>query len=376
MALPSLKEVQQAVKTASEQVDSRGAGEVLKELLERVVEAALGHAEGGGEAKDADADAEAEKKTVNNDGLEVETGQHEAEKLEQTVLDKNTSFKEGYAGFEEEGKAEADAVEDVVTEEKRVVKGQGGTAAVSIEKSTESVETKVREAEGLEGIDESLGTSQEVTEKPSEETKVKLEQREEDSKEQVGFSVLKNATETEIRDKEETPAAVEAVVDVQPEQESVNDSKPDLGIADEQIGTDGGKEVFLNAETPTFEMDGGIIVLPSEDSEIKTTKAVGGGPAEMEEGVKMGEFIKGHEKADENGDLVAGGTEDKAETKCTYFRQATGDEINNIGVIKEESSENMGGDNKAGKEEQTTVKNLHHVNDQGEICVANVQHVQ
>ncbi|XP_013860329.1 uncharacterized protein si:dkeyp-118a3.2 isoform X2 [Austrofundulus limnaeus] len=366
VSLPSLKEVQQAVKTASEQADSRGAGEVLKELLERVVEAALGHAERGGEAKDA----VAKKETVNLDGHGVETGR-EVEKLEQPVLNKNTIFKEGDAGFEEEGEAEADAIEDVVMGEKRVVKGQGGTAAASMEKSTESVETEVREAEGLEDIDESLGTtvSQEVTEKASEKTKVELERREEDSKEQVVLSVLKNATETEIRDKEETPAAVEAVVDVQPEQEDVNDSKPGLGVAeDEQIGTNGGKEVLLNEETPTSETDGEITVLPSKHSEIKITKAVVGGPAEVEEGIKRGEFMEGHEKADEKRDLEAGGTEDKAETKVIYFRQATVDEINNISVIKEKSSVNMGGDNK-GEEEQTTVKNLHHVNDQETLVI-------
>lgn len=371
VSLPSLKEVQQAVKTASEQVDSRGAGEVLKELLERVVEAALGHTEGGGEAKDE----AAAKETVKNDGPKVETGQPEAEKLEQPVLDKNTSFMEEDAGFEEEGEPEADAIEDGVLGEKRVVKGQSGTAAASIEKSTESAETEVREAEGLEDVDKSLGTalSQEVTEKASEETKVELERREEDSKEQVVLSVLKNATETELREKEETPVAVEAVEDVQLDQETVNDSKPDLGVAnDEQIGTNGGKEVILNEETPTSETDGEIIVLPSKDSKIKI-KAVVGGPAEVEEGVKRGEVIEGHGEADENGDLVAGGTEDKAETKGTHFRQATVEEINNISGIKEESSLNMGGDNKAGEEEQTTVNNLHHVNDQGEMYCQLVQ---
>ncbi|XP_017281193.1 uncharacterized protein si:dkeyp-118a3.2 isoform X2 [Kryptolebias marmoratus] len=357
---PSLKEVQQAVREASKQVDSRGAGEVLKELLERVVEAALGHAERGSEAKDA----VTEKEAVGHGVLGVKTGQHEAETevktLEQPVLDKNISTKEEDVRFEEEEEAEADAFEDIAVGEKEVVKREGETAAGSVEKSTEDVETGVRKAEGLEVTDESLGTklSQEDTKKASEETKVDLERREEDSKKQVVLSVLKNTTETEIRDKEETPAAVEVVVDVQPKHETVNESKPGLvGADDEQIGNNWGKEAVLKEETQISEIDGEKIVLPSKDSETKMTKPLVVEPAKEE--VKKGEYAEGREETDENGDLVVGGTEDTAETEGTYFKESTVDEINDKGAIKEESVAlvNEGGDIKGEEEEQTTLKN-------------------
>lgn len=232
MSPPSLKEVQQAVQEASEQVNSRGAGEVLKELLERVVEAALGHAEGGGEAKDE----AAEKEEVIHDALGVRTGHLKAETLEQPLLDKNTNL-EGDAGFEEEAEAEANAFKDVAVEERGVVKGEGETAIGFIEKITEGVETRVRETDTVEITHESPGTQLilKVLEKASEETIADLERNEENSKEQ-GMPVLRNATEIKICDKEETPAALDVVADVQPEQETVDESKLGLGVADmEQI---------------------------------------------------------------------------------------------------------------------------------------------
>lgn len=50
VAPSNLEEVYQTVKVASEQTKGLGAEDVLKELLERVVEAALGQAEGRDEA--------------------------------------------------------------------------------------------------------------------------------------------------------------------------------------------------------------------------------------------------------------------------------------------------------------------------------------
>lgn len=371
---PSLKEVQQAVQEASEQVSSRGAGEVLKELLERVVEAALGHVEGGGEAKDE----AAEKEEVNHEALGVKTRHLEAETLEQPVWDKNTNLKEGDAGFEEEAEAEADAFKDVAVGERGVVKGEVEIAAGSIEKFIEDVETGVREAETLEITDESPGTQiiEQVLDKASEETIADMERNEGISKELVMSSVLKNATEIKIQDKEETPTAVDVAVDVQPEQETVDESKLGLGVADgEQTENNWEKEAFPKEEIPISELNGEIIALPSKDSEIKTTEPIVGETAEEGKVAKGGEYVEGREEADTNVDLVTGG-EVKAETEGTYFKEATADEENDKGVIMEESvaSVNEGGDIQVGKE-QTTLKNSHHDDVQGKLKLHNIESI-
>lgn len=108
-----------------------------------------------------------------------------------------------------------------------------------------------------------------------------------------------------------------------------------------------------------------IIVIPSKDSDIKTTELIVGETAGVGKVAKGGEYAEGQEEANTNVDLVAGG-EEKTETEGTYFKEATADEENDNGVIMEESvaSVNEGGDIQVGKE-QTTLKNFHYVDIQG-----------
>ncbi|CAL1601504.1 unnamed protein product [Knipowitschia caucasica] len=83
---PSLQEVQQAVQEASER-EGQGAEEVLKGLLERVVEAALGAAESAGEPKVEEPGAVTEEGAVT--GEDGATGQVEEVILEDTGAEQN-----------------------------------------------------------------------------------------------------------------------------------------------------------------------------------------------------------------------------------------------------------------------------------------------
>nr|XP_054606914.1 uncharacterized protein si:dkeyp-118a3.2 [Nothobranchius furzeri] len=358
---PSLKEVQQAVQEASEQVDGRGAEEVLKELLERVVEAAMGKAEAAGEAKDV----ERQKKVADGYVPGVITGQLQAEILEQPAEDKNISLGEGNAGFKEnEGEAEVDAFEDVAVGEMRVVKGEGEAAARPIEKSSEGVEAK--EAESLEVMDESVGAkfSQEDKKGTLEETEGDLETRKEEGTELVGLSVTKNLTKTEILAGNGALSPVEVEVDVRPEQETVDESRPGLGGADhEQIGTNWGKEATLKEESQMDKIDGEKIVLPSKDYEIKITNPVTGESVGEAEEVKRGEYAEGHEE-DENGHVVEEGGQGKVEMTETKLQGVIGDERHgdrvgkevSVALVNETSMEKTQNE----EEEQTALENLHH----------------
>ncbi|XP_051802515.1 neurofilament medium polypeptide [Acanthochromis polyacanthus] len=358
---PSLKEVQQAVREASEQVEGRGAEEVLKELLERVVEAALGQAEAGNEAK-----ANVVQEAVEEDSLGTESKESEAEAevLEEAVENENMGDKEEDTGVKEKQEvAEADALEDVAEEGKGVVEAEGETAAGSVEKTTAGVETGVREAEGVEVIDESQGSEEEVVEgavAALEETggDFAIEKAGEDSEDELVLSEEKGAGETEIQEAEEAPAAVEMAVIGQTDQETVEESEPWLGEADvEQIGHDGAREEAPGDETQVDETEGEEIVVPSDNYEIEATQSVVEEPVEGEE--KEENIVKDPEGLEgEDGYLVEGGTAEEKEAEGADVGEVTGDEIEGESVIKEESVALVNEESvqKAGEEEQTAVE--------------------
>lgn len=101
VAPPSLEDMQQVVQEASEQMEGRGAEEVLKELLEREVEAALGQAEGGDEVN-ADEMAESDKQSLEEEAM----GARRDASVEEETGNVSKSVDEGKA--DEDGNGIAD----------------------------------------------------------------------------------------------------------------------------------------------------------------------------------------------------------------------------------------------------------------------------
>ncbi|KAJ4944738.1 hypothetical protein JOQ06_013278 [Pogonophryne albipinna] len=284
VAPPSLKEVQQAVQEASEQVETHGAEEVLKDLLERVVEAALGQVEGGGEAR---AEETAVQEVVVEDENEETETEIKAEVLEQAV---ETEMDGGDMGAEEEDTigetqevAGVDALEDEAVEGKAIVEGEGETAVGSDVETIEGGETGSREAEGVEVLNESLdtGVSQEIVEETVaalEETGEYLAVEEagvEDGEEQVVLAKENGAAATESEEVEETPDIEEVAAGEEPEQETVEESDPSL-VADVE-------DVWGQEQSQVDVLEGEEIAPPSDDYDIETTQTVVREPVEEDE---------------------------------------------------------------------------------------------
>lgn len=329
VAPPSLREVQQAVQEASEQVEGRGAEEVLKGLLERVVEAALGQAEGGGEVK---ADEAAEQETIEEVG--AERGETESEVMEQAVEEEaegeDIGAKEaGDTGVEvEQEVAKVHAFQDVAEEEKGPVEGGVEIAAGSVEGTAAGVEIGGREAKEVEVVDESpdAKVSHEVVEEAavaSDETGGYLAVE----KAGVEGELSEEKGEVESQEIEETPV----VVGRELEQETVVESDPSLAVADlEQIDL-GAKAEALEEETQLDDMEGDAIIPPADGDEMETTQSVAGEPVEDEEEGNVGEDGEGTE--DEQGHLaVEGGAAEGVEAEGADAGEAEGES-----VIKDES---------------------------------------
>lgn len=279
MAPSRLKEVQQVMQEASEKAEGHRAEEVLKELLEKVVDAAMGQVEGGGEAK---GDEAAVQEAVTEDALGAENGEADtkAEVLEQGVEEEGEGEAMGATGGDtvvggEQVFAEVGTFKDVAEEGDGVVKGKAVTAAGSTEEATAGVENGHRD--GVEIVNEYLRTevSQVV-----EETVIALEEmgrdlttsrteEEEDISEQAVVSKEKGAAEKETHETEETVVKVA----LGGEQETVETSDPSLVVASviEQIEAIGGKEENLVEDTQV------------DSDDIETTHTVLGEQVEEEE---------------------------------------------------------------------------------------------
>jgi len=363
VAPPSLKEVQQAVQEASEQVESRGAEELLKELLERVVEAVRGQVEVGGEGK---ADEEAVREASEEDDTEEEKGgmeaATEAEMLEQAVEEVEAKDIGGLGGYEGVGEEQEVAVVDafkVIAEAgEEIVEDDGETVAGHEEETTAGVEADI-----VEVIDESLGTK--VNQRIVEDTVVVLEETEgyldvgearpEDGMEQAVLSEEKGASEAEMQEVEETPAAVEVATGGEPK--TVVEPDPSLTVSDmEQIGDEWG-----NGETQVDELEGDAIVRHYHELELETKHKVVGEPVEE---LYMAKDDEGPEEEEEQVVLEGGAAENV---------MAEGMDVGEASITKGESAvlENEGGDQPAGEEEQIAPETSHssEKEDQGEICV-------
>ena len=331
VAPPSLREVQQAVQEASEQVEGRGAEEVLKGLLERVVEAALGQVEAGGEVK---ADEAAEQETIE---VGAERGETESEVMEQAVEveaegEDLGAEEAGDTGAEvEQEAAKAHAFQDVAEEENGPVGGEVEIAAGSVEGTAAGVETGGRKAEGVEVVDESPDTrvGHEVVEETadaSDETGGYLAVGEAGAEGELS----EEKGEIESQEGEETPAVVGGEL----EQETVVESDPSLVVADaEQIDL-GAKEEALEEVTQLDDAEGEAIAPPADSDEMETTQSVVGEPVEDEEEGNVGEDGEGTEAGDEQGHLaVEGGAAEGVEAEGADAGEAEGES-----VIKDESA--------------------------------------
>ncbi|XP_026026601.1 uncharacterized protein LOC113024112 isoform X3 [Astatotilapia calliptera] len=317
---PSLKEVQQAVQEASEQVEGRRTEEVLKQLLEKVVEVALGQADGGSDAK-------VDPGTVQK--AAEEEADFEAEVLEQKVEDENMGISEEDAGVEEkQDEAGVDASEDVT--DRGVVMEEHETAAGSVEKTTAGVETGVREADTVRVIDETLGTefSDEVVEgvgatldETGEDSAV-MAKVQEDNKDQAVLSEEKGATLTEIQETKETLDVEEVAVHREPEL--------NLGEADvEQIGDK--KETWLDKTA------GETIALLLDNYQIEATQTAVREPILEEEDVNIAKEPDGPEEKQEQGHLVEEGASVEVELGGTTVGEAKVDDRDGESVIKRKS---------------------------------------
>ncbi|XP_019718255.1 uncharacterized protein LOC109511533 isoform X2 [Hippocampus comes] len=231
VAPPSLEEVQQAVQEASEKVEGGAAEEFLKELLERVVEAALGQVEGKWDELAVQEGAEEDAV-----GFEDET---QVEVSERMVLGMD-------AGHEEEQEAK---------------EREGEALAVSMEKTTVGVDTVEVEAAIVESVDAKV--SQKVVEETTIEGMGKDvaldDEKVEDSNMQV--VMLNGRVQTAT-----TPIVQALDVGGEPVRETGADSE--LNLVAEEIGRVG----EIEEDAAAGDVDGGVIALPSDNPDIEVVE--------------------------------------------------------------------------------------------------------
>lgn len=219
VAPPSLEEVQQAVQEASEKVEGGAAEEFLKELLERVVEAALGQVDGKW-------DERAVQEGAREDAVGVED-ETQVEVSERMVLGTDAGHEEEQEAKEREGEALAD----------------------SMEETTVGVDTVEVEAAIVESVDAKV--SQKVVEETTLEGMGKLDdEKVEDSNMRVVM----------LNDRVQT--ATTPIVQVETGADS------ELNLVAEEIGTVG----EIEEDAAAGDVDDGAIALPSDNPDIEVVE--------------------------------------------------------------------------------------------------------
>lgn len=270
---PSLEEVHQAVQEASEQVEGRGAEMVLKELLERVVEAALGQVEGagGGNAKEKEAEEE-EMLGAREEESEVDT--EEAEEGQVVAVSNGGEEEE-----EEEGDVEAH--EDAPETEESAPGGEADTAAEPLEANVADVGTAGSETEEAQQLSEPLDDIVEGTAAALEEAAT-AEETESDTIEQQ-VERLGARVEVETITREQTPPGIEEAVgsdsevgdgeasqEAEAEEGDATIVSPDNGeVEPEQTDTD---------RSIKAEEDANVVAAMDEQEEQNTVVGEGGAP--------------------------------------------------------------------------------------------------
>ncbi|XP_058496165.1 uncharacterized protein LOC131466746 [Solea solea] len=324
VAPPTLKEVQQAVQEASEQVEGRGAEEVLKELLERVVEAALTQVDSEVKAGEGAAQEVVEEDTQLTEKGEAKTDTDE-QGLKKGLEGEDVSVNGGYTGAGEEyGVAEVDTFEEDAKEGKGITQDEGKTAAGAVAEATVGVETGGKEADGVEVINESLDAEfsqgvAEATLAALDETGVEEVIMEHSNKQDV---LSKEAAETGTWSAEESPAIGEVAVDKKTQKETltVEQSDPSLAVHDEEQLAGA-----LEEKTPVDEIESEVTVLPSDHDGTDSTQTVAG--EQGEEGEDIVKETNGPAVEDEQGQLmVEGGAAKEVEAEGTDVGEAAGGE--------------------------------------------------
>lgn len=338
---PSLEEVHQAVQEASEQVEGRGAGEVLKELLERVVEAALGQVEGGG-GGDARDDEAVEEETLGAREEESEVDTEEAE--EGQVVAVSDSGEE-----EEEEEEDVEAHEDAPETEEGAPGGEAEAAAKPLEAHVADVGTGGSETEEVQLLSEPLDDVVEGTAAAVEEAATAEETGSDTVEQQV--EPLGAREEVETNDGEQTPLDIEEAVG--------SDSVSEVGA----------EEVSQASPTPEEEAEEGDAAVASPDNgEVESVQTVAGGLVEAEEETNTVGATAEQEEQDVQNILVGeGGAPEVAEAEDM---SRTETEEAGESVVEEESvasiHEEQGGQQEEGEQAAVDASQDSQEEDQGE----------
>lgn len=253
MAPPSLEEVHQAVQEASEQVEGRGAEMVLKELLERVVEAALGQVEGGGGVNAKD-DEVGEEEMLGAREEESEVDKEEAESQVVAVSDGGEE--------EEEEDVDVEAHKDAPETEEKAPEGKADTAAEPLEANVADVETGGSETEEVQLLSEPLADIVEGTAAALVEAA---------TAEETGSDTVEQQSE---------PLGARSEV------ETLTGEQTPLGI-DEAVGLDlevGDEEASQVSPTPVEEAEEEDATRASpDDGEVEPVQTVAAGSTKAEE---------------------------------------------------------------------------------------------
>lgn len=329
----SLEEVQQAVQEASEQVEGRGAEEVLKELLERVVEAARGQVEGGGETK-ADEAREQEMlgAEIGNNKSVTEDAEEEAKGIYKGDMEKDTDVEQ-----EQEARG-VNTYDNVAEAEEGVVNREVEAAAGSEERPTLDVQIGgsedeiqvVDESVEIEGIHEVVEETVSASEEAGDYIEV-VETGVYGKGKQVELLEEKVVSEANTQEEEKTPADVEEVLD--------SESALDAGV--------------VSDANQAVEETKGEVIVPSDSSEMGNAQTVVGEPIEQEQEVNIVKDAEGPEVADEQ--AVQGGAAEEVEAEDTATLEAEGGGRDGESVIRDESvtlGNEVLGDQQTGKEEQ------------------------
>ncbi|KAK2816964.1 hypothetical protein Q5P01_025155 [Channa striata] len=333
VAPPGLKEVQQAVQVASEQVESGRAEEMLKVLMEKVIKAAMAQVEGRGEVKRDEAavhEAATEKVLT---AEEEEEEEEEEEPYTKTEV-KKMEVEGEYLGAEEEdtvvGKLQAEAergvAEEGKEEEEETTTGieNGGGVEEDINESPDTDVSHKVVMETIAALDE---TGRDLTINETEA---------EDDNEQVVLLKRKGEHETLKKQAEATPAVVKVALEEELTQTSVEKSTPVVaGVA--QTEDVGGQE----EETREDEKEREVVAKP-ESYHTKHTE-------EEQEEENLVHRAKGEEEENKEDDTVTEGGE--AKVKKAEGTDATEGEKYGEREISE-TLVNKGGDQQAGEAEE------------------------
>ncbi|XP_051939386.1 uncharacterized protein si:dkeyp-118a3.2 isoform X2 [Hippocampus zosterae] len=232
VAPPSLEEVQQAVQEVSEKVEGGAAEEFLKELLERVVEAAMGQVEGKLDELAVQEGAEEEDAV----GVEDET---QVEGSERVVLGTDAGHEDKQEAKEREGEALADSMEETTV----------GVDTVEVEAAiVESIDAKVSQKVVEETTFEGMGKDVALDDEKVEDSNMNV-------------VMLNGRAQTET-----TPIVQALNFGGEPVRETGAGSE--LNLVAEEIGTVG----EIEEDAAAGDVDGGVIALPSDNPDIEVVE--------------------------------------------------------------------------------------------------------